>query len=200
MKFHTQLKAKDIFKFSLAYTYSGVQAILTIFMLGVGAYMIVQGIGQPEGQIFGVVVIALFVVINPLMIYVKAKKQAIENPVYKNPTYYTLRDDGIFVELGEESATIEWARVYKVTHFMGLTLLYTGKQQAFVFPDYELGDDREKMLDYMKEHIKEARKKAVQTQTDGGDISKYSKASAETEREETEVSESEVQENSEGEE
>ena len=34
MKFHTQLKAKDIFKFSLAYTYSGVQAILTIFMLG----------------------------------------------------------------------------------------------------------------------------------------------------------------------
>ena len=50
MKFHTQLKAKDIFKFSLAYTYSGVQAILTIFMLGVGAYMIVQGIGQPEGQ------------------------------------------------------------------------------------------------------------------------------------------------------
>ena len=149
MKFHTQLKAKDIFKFSLAYTYSGVQAILTIFMLGVGAYMIVHGIGQPEGQtniIFGVVVIALFVVINPLMIYVKAKKQAIENPVYKNPTYYTLRDDGIFVELGEESATIEWARVYKITHFMGLTLLYTGKQQAFVFPDYELGDDREKML------------------------------------------------------
>ena len=197
MKFHTQLKAKDIFKFSLAYTYSGVQAILTIFMLGVGAYMIVQGIGQPEGQTN---IIALFVVINPLMIYVKAKKQAIENPVYKNPTYYTLRDDGIFVELGEESATIEWARVYKVTHFMGLTLLYTGKQQAFVFPDYELGDDREKMLDYMKEHIKEARKKAVQTQTDGGDISKYSKASAETEREETEVSESEVQENSEGEE
>ena len=121
MKFHTQLKAKDIFKFSLAYTYSGVQAILTIFMLGVGAYMIVQGIGQPEGQtniIFGAVVIALFVVINPLMIYVKAKKQAIENPVYKNPTYYTLRDDGIFVELGEESATIEWARVYKITHFM----------------------------------------------------------------------------------
>ena len=192
MKFHTQLKAKDIFKFSLAYTYSGVQAILTIFMLGVG---------QPEGQtniIFGVVVIALFVVINPLMIYVKAKKQAIENPVYKNPTYYTLRDDGIFVELGEESATIEWNRVYKITHFMGLTLLYTGKQQAFVFPDYELGDDREKMLDYMKEHIKEARKKAVQTH--GGDISKYSKASTETEREETEVSESEVQENSEGEE
>ena len=203
MKFHTQLKANDIFKFSLAYTYSGLQLILAIAMVAVGVYMCVTGMGAADGQsnmIFGIVLIVLFVVVNPLMLYVKAKKQAIENPVYKNPTYYTLRDDGIFVELGEESATIEWARVYKVTHFMGLTLLYTGKQQAFVFPDYELGDDREKMLDYMKEHIKEARKKAVQTQTDGGDISKYSKSSAETEREETEVSESEVQENSEGEE
>ncbi|MFR9098707.1 MAG: YcxB family protein [Anaerostipes hadrus] len=175
MKFHTQLKAKDIFKFSLAYTYSGVQAILTIFMLGVGAYMIVHGIGQPEGQtniIFGVVVIALFVVINPLMIYVKAKKQAIENPVYKNPTYYTVRDDGIFVELGEESATIEWNRVYKITHFMGLTLLW---QENTGFVDYELGD-REKML-YEKEH----QFKRLFRQT-WRDISKYSKASTETSR------------------
>ena len=92
MKFHTQLKAKDIFKFSLAYTYSGVQAILTIFMLGVGAYMIVQGIGQPEGQtniIFGAVVMALLVVHNLLMISLKAKKEAIENLVNKNPTYHT---------------------------------------------------------------------------------------------------------------
>ena len=206
MKFHTQLKAKDIFKFSLAYTYSGVQALLTIFMLVVGGYMIFRGASQPGGQtniIFGVVVIALFVVINPLMLYVKAKKQAIENPAYKNPTYYTLQEDGIFVELGEESATIEWIRVYKITHFMGLTLLYTGRQQAFVFPDYEMGDDRDKMLEYMKEHIKKARQqanqKADQAQADGGDISKYSKVSAKDVQEESETkmeTQEEVKENS----
>lgn len=195
MKFHTQLKAKDIFKFSLAYTYSGVQALLTIFMLAVGGYMIFRGASQPGGQVnivFGVIVIALFVVVNPLMLYLKAKKQAIENPVYKNPTYYTLQDDGIFVELGEESATIEWIRVFKITHFMGLTLLYTGRQQAFVFPDYEMGNDRAKMLDYMKEHIKEARKKAVEEQAAKeqaaeSDISKYSKASVEDEQTEADV-------------
>ena len=203
MKFHTQLKANDIFKFSLAYTYSGLQLILAIAMVAVGVYMCVTGMGAADGQsnmIFGIVLIVLFVVVNPLMLYVKAKKQAIENPVYKMKTYYTLNEDGIFVELGEDSATIEWARVLKISHVMGLNILYTGRKQAFVFPDYALGEDKDKMLSYMKEHIKEARKKAVQTQTDGGDISKYSKASTETEREETEVSESEVQENSEGEE
>lgn len=188
MKFHTQLKAKDIFKFSLAYTYSGLQAIMTIFLLVIGGYLIVQGITQPQAQtnmVFGIILIVLFVVVNPLMLYVKAKKQAIENPAYKVPTYYTLQEDGIFVELGEESATIEWIRVYKITQFMGLTILYTGKKQAFVFPDYELGADKEEMLSYMKEHIEKARTMA--DQTGKKDISKYSKVSANEEEDTEEV-------------
>ena len=88
--------------------------------------MCVTGMGAADGQsnmIFGIVLIVLFVVVNPLMLYVKAKKQAIENPVYKMKTYYTLNEDGIFVELGEDSATIEWARVLKISHVMGLNIL-----------------------------------------------------------------------------
>ena len=179
MKFHTQLKANDIFKFSLAYTYSGLQGLLTIFILAVGIYTIVTGISNPQGQtnlIFGVIVMVLFLVINPLMLYVKAKKQAIENPVYKNPTYYTLKEEGIFVEVGEESATIEWERVFKISHFLGLTLLYTAKRQAFVFPDYEFGSDKDKFISYMKEQVVNARKQM--SQPAAGSISKYSKAAA----------------------
>ena len=182
MKFHTQLKAKDIFKFSLAYTYSGIQALLTIFIFVIGGYMIVQGVRQPQRQadvIVGVFIIAVFVVINPLMLYVKAKKQAIENPAYKMPTYYTLQEDGIFVELGEESATIEWGRVFKISHFLGLTLLYTAKRQAFVFPDYEFGSDKDKFVSYMEEHVQNARKQM--SQPAAGSISKYSKAALDEE-------------------
>ncbi len=62
----------------------------------------------------------------------------------QNEDILYIDDDGIFVELGEESATIEWARVYKISHFMGLNILYTGKKQAFVFPDYALGDDKKR--------------------------------------------------------
>ncbi len=49
---------------------------------------------------------------------------------------------------------------YKISHVMGLNILYTGRKQAFVFPDYALGEDKDKMLAYMKEHIKAARKNA----------------------------------------
>ena len=185
MKFHTQLKANDIFKFSLAYTYSGLQLILTIAMVAVGVYMCVTGMGAADGQsnmIFGIVLIVLFVVVNPMMLYVKAKKQAIENPVYKMKTYYTLNEDGIFVELGEDSATIEWARVLKISHVMGLNILYTGRKQAFVFPDYAIGEDKDKMLSYMKEHMTAARR--TPKASAGQDISKYSKVPVKEENKE----------------
>lgn len=198
MKFHTQLKAKDIFKFSLAYTYSGLQGLLTIFILVVGIYTIVTGIGNPQAQtnvIFGVIIMVLFLVINPLMLYVKAKKQAIENPVYKKPTYYTLKEEGIFVEVGEESATIEWGRVFKISHFLGLTLLYTAKRQAFVFPDYEFGSDKDKFVSYMKEHVLNARKQMSQPAE--GSISKYSKAAVDEENNEEDIKQSESEESKE---
>ena len=50
MKFHTQLKANDIFKFSLAYPYSGFQLILTIAMIALGIYMCITGTGAADGQ------------------------------------------------------------------------------------------------------------------------------------------------------
>ena len=160
MKFHTQLKPKDIFKFSLAYTFSGIQALLTILVLVVAGYMIVNGATKPnmEASMFsGVLIIILFFIVNPAMLYVKAKKQAIENPAYKEPTYYTLKEDGIFVEFKKDSALIEWNRIIRLTHLMGLNILYTGRKQAFIFPDYELGDRKDEMIAFMKERIKSAK-------------------------------------------
>lgn len=174
MKFHTQLTAKDIFKFSLAYTYLGIPGILPALIVLTGIYLLVTGLirgNAPSNVLFGIIVIVLFVIINPVMLYIKAKKQAVENPVYKVKTYYTIGEDGIFVEVGEESALIQWDRVLRIKHFMGLNVLYTGPKQAFVFPDDALGSERDKMTELMKEKIRKARtQKSVQTPSN---ISKY---------------------------
>lgn len=182
MKFHTQLTAKDIFKFSLAYTYLGIPGILPALIVLTGIYLLVTGLIQGNASanvLFGIVVIVLFVVVNPVMLYIKAKKQAIENPVYKIKTYYTIQEDGIFVEVGEENALIEWDRVLKIKHFMGLNVLYTGPKQAFVFPDEALGDERDKITGVMKEKIQNAR---TQKKTPNpSNISKYTSKEDDTE-------------------
>ena len=65
---------------------------------------------------------------------------------------------------------------------MGLNILYTGRKQAFVFPDYALGEDKDKMLSYMKEHMEAARR--TPKASAGQDISKYSKVPVKEENKE----------------
>lgn len=182
MKFKTQLTAKDIFKFSLIYTYFGTSGILAAFMIIIGALMCARAIVQGQGPtyiVLGAAIVILFVVVNPVMLYMKAKKQVMVNPVYQQPSYYTMKEEGIFVEIGEETGTIEWERILKIRHIMGLYILYTGRQQAFVFPEEAMGSQKETISNYIEKHVEAARnqpKKESKTETtETSSISKYAK-------------------------
>lgn len=183
MKFKTQLTAKEIFKFSLIYTYFGTSGILAAFMIIIGALMCARAIVQQQELtyiIMGALIVILFVIINPVMLYMKAKKQVMTNPVYKQPSYYTMKDEGIFVEIGEETGTIEWQRILKIRHILGLYILYTGRQQAFVFPEEAMGDQKDAISSYIEEHVEAAKsqpKEELKKDKAGASgISKYAKA------------------------
>lgn len=190
MKFKTQLTAKDIFKFSLIYTYFGTSGILAAFMIIIGALMCARAIVQGQGPtyiILGAAIVILFVVVNPVMLYMKAKKQVMMNPVYQQPSYYTMEEEGIFVEIGEETGTIEWERILKIRHTMGLYILYTGRQQAFVFPEEAMGNQKEAISSYIEEHVEAARnqpKKELEKETtETSSISKYAKVNKQEDEE-----------------
>jgi hypothetical protein len=177
MKFHTQLTAKDIFKFSVIFTYFGTSGILAVFMILVGGLMAARGIVLGQGPVYiamGILIILLFVVINPMMLYMKAKKQVLTNPVYQVQSYYTMQEDGIFVEIGEQTGTIEWNRIYKIRHMFGLYILYTGRQQAFVFPEEAMGSEKDRIMQFIEEHVKTV--KAAKKQPKKSAISQYAKA------------------------
>ena len=189
MKFKTQLTAKDIFKFSMMYSYSGTSGIFSAVMIIVGLFMCIRGITQEQDMTYlltGALILLLLVVINPLILYQKAKKQADTHPAYQHPSYYTLEEDGIFVEVGKDKAKIGWNRVVKTRHRFGLFILYTGRQQAFVFPDADMGSQKDEMIKYMEEHVKNAKANPAGQVKGNSGISKYAKASGvETVQEDT---------------
>lgn len=149
--------------------------------------MCIRGIAQGQDWTYivtGALILLLLVVINPLILYQKAKKQADTHPTYQQPSYYTMKEDGIFVEIGDDTGIIEWNRIMKIRHSFGLYILYTGKQQAFVFPDEAMGSQKQEIMKYIEEHVRAARTNPVrQTQKDSG-ISRYAKASGEAKEEE----------------
>lgn len=180
MKFKTQLTAKDIFKFSLAFTYLGSSGIFSAFMVLVGIVMCVRGAAFHEGTKYvfmGIVILVLLVIVNPLLLYIKAKKQALTNPVYQKPSYYTLTEEGIHIEIEEESADITWAQIWKLKHVFGEYILYTGKQQAFVFPEEAFGAQKEEISSFIENCVKTSRGNGTSKAGKDGAGAKSSKSS-----------------------
>lgn len=150
-----KLSAKDLFRFSLVHSYQGQSGIFTVFCILVGFMMIFRGAAQSSAYyaLMGVLIIVLFVLVTPFTLYMKAKKQAATNPMYKTETVYDLQEDGIHVTIDDQNGKIPWDQIFKIRHSRGMYILYTGKQSAFIFPDEVLGSRKDEIMNYVYDHV-----------------------------------------------
>lgn len=87
MNFKIRLTAKDLYQFSMTHAYNGQSGIFTVICVLVGIMMVFRGTAAGGGMYYamlGVLMIALFTIVTPLILYMKAKKQAAGNPMYQN--------------------------------------------------------------------------------------------------------------------
>lgn len=150
-----KLSAKDLFRFSMIHSYQGQTGIFTAFCVVVGIMMIFRGIAQSSAYygLMGVLIMVLFVLVTPLTLYMKAKKQAATNPMYKTESVYDMQEDGIHVTIDDQNGLIPWDQIIKIRYNWGMYILYTGKQSAFIFPDEALGSKKDEIMNYIYQHI-----------------------------------------------
>ncbi|MBR6224014.1 MAG: YcxB family protein [Lachnospiraceae bacterium] len=96
---------------------------------------------------------ALFTIVNPLMILMKAPQTVKLNPVYKKPLHYVLDEGGITISQDETDQSIEWSTGYKLIIKKNAYYLFTAKRFAFIFPKDELGGEAEEIREYIEKHI-----------------------------------------------
>lgn len=156
MNFKIKLDEKDLFKFSLIHAYTGNGAFLPGLAMVMGLIMIIRGIGFGQGLQYagvGAVFIALFVVVNPVMLYTKAKKQALTNPMYQVDSEYELNEEGIQVRIQDQEGKLAWNQIQRVQSTFGMYIIYTGQKSAFIFPENKLGDQCESVMNYIYNHV-----------------------------------------------
>ncbi|MDO4554745.1 MAG: YcxB family protein [Lachnospiraceae bacterium] len=127
---------KELFSFLFRHTYTtpsgifGLCVSLTAFLLLI--------LGYAKGDDFRMIVLLvlglLFTVINPIMLYMRAKNQALTNPVYKNELCYTLDESGITLEVGEAKETVAWDKIRRWKRTRVVHILYTTKIHAILLP------------------------------------------------------------------
>lgn len=160
IKLKIQLTVKELFDFLISHTYSSfsgyVGVILSICALIGFAYSVDNPMMNVAYKFVLLVTGLLFTVIQPVMLYSKAKNQVKQNEAINKPLEYTISYSSMKVACDGEWAEYNWDQIMKITSTKTSVLIYTSRIRAFVLPKRELNP-------YMDEFKKIVREKCTAT-------------------------------------
>lgn len=151
IEFDVQMTTAKMYDYMLRHTFSSFSGIIGE-MLGL---LITAGFFSVEGDrkwlylIFGLVL----VVYQPVALYLRAKKQVASNEVFKSPLHYVLDETGITVQSGDNTDSLEWAKMYKAVSTMRSIIIYTTRVNACIFPKEDLGALKDDVVKFICTHM-----------------------------------------------
>lgn len=156
IKLIVKLQTKDMYHFLLHHTYTSFSGLFGV-LLSIGSIlMLIFNFDNYDdtAKVLLVFVASMFLVINPCILFIKAKNQIVSNPVYKNSIEYTFGEDGITVMQGEQQAFLEWNLVLRIVETKKDVFIYTTKINAFIFPVEIMGENKQTIFQIMSSNIK----------------------------------------------
>ena len=129
------MNAKVLYDYLLNHAYSGSSGILgTCFgFLGIIFFMKTQ---FPLYLIMGLILIFYL----PVNLRYRAAMQMQATEEFKKPLHYCVNEKGITVSQDEQSQCVAWENCLKAISTKKSISVYTGKQNATIFPREDLGE------------------------------------------------------------
>ena len=136
IEFNINLTAGELYAFSMHHTYSSISGIAGL-ILSFGSLIICAFNFKnfESTTIIALIVIGLlFTIVQPAMLYSKAKVQARKNESISGSLHYRLSEDGIEISQGEQTAAVKWYEVRKMKIAKNAMYVYMSPVRAFIFP------------------------------------------------------------------
>lgn len=145
VKLFVKINTKELFSYMLRHTYTSRSGVfgLILSLIALGLLAVGHAGGDPFQTVVLLILGMVFTVINPIMIYFKAKGQAESNPVYQNEMIYTLDANGITLKAGKAEETVPWENIRKCRKTRVIYILYTTRIHAILLPIESMKGDRE---------------------------------------------------------
>ena len=148
--FDAEFTEKDLITFLFSHYYRQPLVILaTIFAVVWPVYVFATNAGN---KLFPLICLVFFLVYMPVSTYLKGKNIVRRNPIYQKTFHYMIDEWGFHLEIEDQAVDVRWERVAKIVYLKALYLVYTGKNNAFLIPTSSLGDRREEITAFLKEH------------------------------------------------
>lgn len=136
IEFQVKLQTKDLYRFTMRHTYFSIGGIFSLLIsfgcLGICLANFRQLV--PSTIAVLLIVVALFTLIQPVMLYGKCAAQVKRSKDIKDELSYILSEEGITVRQGEEEARIKWYQIRKVVYGGKGIYVYMSPVRAFIFP------------------------------------------------------------------
>lgn len=98
----------------------------------------------------------LFTVVNPILLLIRAQKQVLLSPVYKQPLCYTFNKAGMKVAQGDAEQFAEWKQILEVRKTASILIIYTSRNSGSILAWKEMGEKRQEVERIIAEGCKSA--------------------------------------------
>lgn len=146
-RFQVQLKAKDLWLFSIYHSYRGMMGIFGLLFTVAALFLIVTKWTEvtTSYRLLLAVCVLLFTVWQPTILYLKARRQA-ALPAMKIPLELCLYESGFAVKQKEEQIECAWADIFAVVELPQMLILYTDSIHAYLLTNQAVGEEKEEFL------------------------------------------------------
>jgi len=156
MKYHFiyRTTASDIWQLSMYGTYGSIIGVTNLVFTAAMVLLAVRFFTSVHIVLKCLIIagISLFTVIQPLLVYLRAKKQADKIPGEINLEF---DDQGMHISLGDQKQDIDWNDVKGVIKKPTLLVILSSAQHGFVLNNKVLGDKKEEFYNYICSKIKQ---------------------------------------------
>lgn len=154
ISFSVQMTVKDVYRFNMYHVYHSASGLvgLLLSLLALSNLIISFDSLTDQGKTIMTIVALWFTVLEPIMVYRRAKKQVKKIKSYHKPLHYTIGEQGITVSQDEESQTMEWNRLRRIVKTRQQILIYSSRVHAFIFPRTAWQDQEQKMQSLLKRY------------------------------------------------
>ena len=139
--------ARDLWQLSMYYIYGSLAGLCNIIFTVAAFALGFSRWDQAQGLMRWLIVVGccLFTVIQPLMIYVKAKKQTAG---ITQDTQVTIDDNGLHIRVGNDTSDLPWNSVKRISRKPAMIIVFSDTTHGFVFTNRVLGNEKEEFYRY----------------------------------------------------
>lgn len=139
--------ARDLWQLSMYYIYGSLAGLCNIIFTVAAFALGFSRWDQAQGLMRCLIVLGccLFTVIQPLMIYVKAKKQTAG---ITQDTQVTIDDNGLHIRVGNDTSDLPWNSVKRISRKPAMIIVFSDTTHGFVFTNRVFGNEKEEFYRY----------------------------------------------------